>query len=689
MIRRRPLALAIAFALPLVLAAPAQAQHSLVLSGGGARGLAHAGVLLGIERLGYAPDVVVGTSMGSIIGAMYASGYTPLQIWESVAREDWSQLFAADPVLLGPERKPRRPLLSMAFAQGADPVLGGFIPEAGINRRLTHIFFDAGVRAGNDFDSLPRPFRAVAADLRTGESVVIGRGDLARAIRASMAFPGVFSPVRWGELVLVDGAIADNLPIGVARDLSGAPVIAVDVVRPAGELTEVSALQIGVRALRLLMQNARAGREARDTAELFIAPPMPIDWSEAVFPPDAGPFLAAGYAGALEQLAPTPRTALPQPRLRAAPARLESVAVEGADEWTHSLVRRNFRRALGSYQPARVLERTDALYASGMFHGVWPRVEHDSATGAERLVVRVETTPRATASGALGWDNDRGARGWVALRARARLFSPMELRAAASADPLHRWIASSANFYSAVLPPWTLSAGGHMGETRVRLFDGEDIADRPRIRRTGAWAGAERRDLDLQRAITLLLRADDIDAEAGPGGASFGALLRISALPAVDPLIGGDRELEFEARAGAVAYSRLHAAGDMRLHAGAWRFALVADGAYGDGDLPLDVIPFVGGPRGAPWLRYGELRGATRAFGGIDVAHPFLVSGHVRLRLRTGAAARDPAALADTRWTYGAELATVWTTALGPVTAGGAVGRDERWRVQVGIGADW
>jgi hypothetical protein len=148
--------------------------------------------------------------------------------------------------------------------------------------------------------------------------------------------------------------------------------------------------------------------------------------------------------------------------------------------------------------------------------------------------------------------------------------------------------------------------------------------------------------------------------------------------------------LELEARFGDVAYSRVHAIGTLRRERRTWGVALVGDVAWVDGEeLPVDIVPFVGGRQGAPWLRYGELRGPTRALGGLDVAFPFVLDGHIRLRVRTGAAALDPGALVDARWTYGGELGAIWTTAVGPISAGAAIGRDGRWRAQLGIGPEW
>jgi NTE family protein len=129
---------------------PAAAQHSLVLSGGGARGLAHAGAIVALEELGYAMPLVVGTSMGAIIGALYAAGYDPEAIRSIIADENWLERFAAEPVPTGPDREPRRPLLVLGLGSGRAP--DGLVLATGVNLRLVELLFDAGARARNDFD---------------------------------------------------------------------------------------------------------------------------------------------------------------------------------------------------------------------------------------------------------------------------------------------------------------------------------------------------------------------------------------------------------------------------------------------------------------------------------------------------------------------------------------------------------
>src|SRR5690606_2534059 len=160
----------------------------------GARGLSHAGAIQALEELGYRPELVVGASMGAIVGALYAAGYSVEQIRDTIAQENWLERFAPEPMLVGPQRDPRLPLFDFGISSGR--FFDGFLASTGINQRLIELLFDAGVRARNDYDDLPIRYRAVTADMSTGAEFVIGAGDLPRAVRASMAVPGVFAPVR-------------------------------------------------------------------------------------------------------------------------------------------------------------------------------------------------------------------------------------------------------------------------------------------------------------------------------------------------------------------------------------------------------------------------------------------------------------------------------------------------------------
>src|SRR3954447_8056574 len=183
-----------------VLAGPARAQScpsrptALVLSGGGAKGLAHIGVLRVLDSLGIRPDLVVGSSMGAIIGAMYASGYQGREI-DSLARS----LPIADLFRTYQPRAPRslgplQPLVVWEQGEWRFRLQSASVNEAEVNALVNAAMLRGNLLARGNFDSLPIPFRAVAADLSNRNAVVLAGGDLARTVRASAAIPLVFSP---------------------------------------------------------------------------------------------------------------------------------------------------------------------------------------------------------------------------------------------------------------------------------------------------------------------------------------------------------------------------------------------------------------------------------------------------------------------------------------------------------------
>ncbi len=217
----------------------------LVLSGGGARGIAQIGVLQVLEEAGYAPDAVVGTSIGAILGGLYAAGYTPHELEELVRRTDWEELLAlghaerAD-LFVDQRQEQDRSLLTLSF-ENFRPVLPLALSSGG---RMADFLQELVWRApcvSSDFDRLRCRFRAVATDLVQGRTVVLRSGDLGLALRASAVFPLRYTPVRWDSLLLVDGGLEANLPVRIARrEFPGAVLVAVNTTAPlrsAGELT--------------------------------------------------------------------------------------------------------------------------------------------------------------------------------------------------------------------------------------------------------------------------------------------------------------------------------------------------------------------------------------------------------------------------------------------------------------------
>jgi len=205
----------------------------LVLAGGGAKGAAHVGVLKVLEEMNIPIDYVAGTSMGSIIGGLYASGMRPEDIEREIQNIDWEDVFIDEPNR--EDRSFRRKQDDALYVFKAKP---GFsdgrvkLPLAYVHgqkfdlqlNRLTQ-----GVSEIKDFDQLPIPYRAVATDLETGREVVLKSGNLARSLRASMAVPGAFDPVDIDGRLLVDGGISNNVPVSVARAMGADIVIVSDL----------------------------------------------------------------------------------------------------------------------------------------------------------------------------------------------------------------------------------------------------------------------------------------------------------------------------------------------------------------------------------------------------------------------------------------------------------------------------
>ena len=231
----------------------------LVLSGGGARGAAHIGVLKVLEELRIPVDAITGTSMGTIVGGFYAAGSSPAEIETLVNSMEWNEAF-----------RDRPPLEDYSFRRKEDSANYLIKFDAGIRdgklalplgliqgQNLSFILKSRLIHTATvtDFDRLRIPFRAVAADIETGEAVVLGAGDLAEAIRASMSIPGVFAPVELDGRLLVDGGIADNLPVDVARRMGVDVLIAVNIGtlrRPREELT--SAMAITAQVMTIMIQ---------------------------------------------------------------------------------------------------------------------------------------------------------------------------------------------------------------------------------------------------------------------------------------------------------------------------------------------------------------------------------------------------------------------------------------------------
>jgi NTE family protein len=250
----------------------------LVLSGGGARGIAHIGVLKILEQMKIPIDCIAGTSMGAVVGGLYASGMTAAEIDAAIRSVDWQAAFRDAP--------PRREL---AFRRKQDDQ--NFLVRLPLGLRHGKILLPKGLIQGQklqetlrqltlpfttntDFDSLPTPFRAVATDLVTGNAVLMEKGDLAFAMRASISAPGVFAPAESQGQLLVDGGLAENLPIDVARGMHADILIVSDVSFPLQPRAALdSALTISNQMLAILVRkDADRQRATLGPTDILIEP---------------------------------------------------------------------------------------------------------------------------------------------------------------------------------------------------------------------------------------------------------------------------------------------------------------------------------------------------------------------------------------------------------------------------------
>jgi NTE family protein len=275
----------------------------LALGGGGARGYAHIGVLQMLEEMHIPVDYIAGTSMGSIVGGLAATGMDSAAILDVVNNADWEELL-----------KDNTARSEFPARRKADDSLGLFGPKFGIGKGNETL--PEGVIAGQkllllfesetsqrvqtrNFNHLPVPYRAVATDIVTGEMIVINEGSLAVAMRASMAVPAFFDPVRKNGRLLVDGGLVRNLPVDVVREMGADLVIAVDVGTPLRDAKNIGNILSIVDQMSslLIVKNTREQIELLDERDLLIKPELGQEISATDFS-DINKVVALGYEAA-------------------------------------------------------------------------------------------------------------------------------------------------------------------------------------------------------------------------------------------------------------------------------------------------------------------------------------------------------------------------------------------------------
>ena len=298
----------------------------LALSGGGARGLAHIGVLLWLEENHIPVDSIAGTSMGALVGALYATGRSPAEMRQFVEAIHWDEAIASEPSYpqLSFRRKEDRRTDQIPSKLGLKNGLKGpigFSAGQGVGLLLDRIAFPYSTLTS--FDDLPIPFRCVATDMLSGDAVVLKDGSLAQSLRASMAIPGLFTPVELNGQVLADGGLVDNIPTDVAREMNASIVIAVNIATPLVGRKDLETLAAFLTQAVDIMTLGNDRRALR-LADAQIAPNLgaftALDFSSA------DEIIRLGYQGAASNAAELRKYALPD------------------DEWQQYLAQREARK---------------------------------------------------------------------------------------------------------------------------------------------------------------------------------------------------------------------------------------------------------------------------------------------------------------------------------------------------------
>jgi NTE family protein len=370
----------------------------LVLGGGGARGAAHIGVLEVLEQLRVPVDCVAGTSMGALVAGVWASGRGPADMRREMARADWADLFQDNPAYADLNHRSKR--LAQRFLPGSETGSGAQGPQGVVAGQKIKLFFnqlvgsDGGERT---LQALGLPVSIIATDIGTGERVVFRDGSLSLAMRASMAVPGVMTPVDAGGRRLVDGGLVDNIPIREVRERCDAQVvIAVNVgsgLLPPQEVGGLLSVSTQVLAL-LTEQNVVQSLALLKPGDIYIRPDLdglgPGAFERSGEAADRGRAAALALAPALSALAvDAPAYTAWRQRVGGAPAEkvvVDQIEIAGLSRVNPSAVARYITQPTGQPLDTQVLNR-DLLRAYG--DGFYEGVDYSLMRVRDRNVLRI------------------------------------------------------------------------------------------------------------------------------------------------------------------------------------------------------------------------------------------------------------------------------------------------------------
>ncbi len=697
-------------------AAGAAGHHprvALALSGGGARGIAHVGALRALEEAGLPVDAIAANSMGAIIGGIYASGSSAAELEAIVRSLDWASLFSGRPdrrTLPVVHRDDRfSDWVGVDFDRRGARLPGGLVAEHRVNRFLIQHLSPASYAAGGDFDALAIPFRAVATDLGSGERVVLARGDLARAVRASMSIPVFFPPVDWEGRRLVDGLVVNNLPIDVAKAFGAAVTVAVDIGSPELGPGEYET-SLGVASQ---VSNLLSGRRALDfkaDADVSIRPDLgkhsATDYSRFDY------LIEQGYeatrqalprirellaAASVSDLSRRPRPA-PQRALEGAPIR--EVVARGNERVSEPLLRRTFNIPLGRpYEMSRGLRAFDKVDATGLLERSW--MEFEPAADGVRIVLRGKDAPANRAAVGLGYNEWEKARASVRVRNQNTLGFGEQVELLLAASDAFTIARASLRGDRLIVAGLGYRVEGESFTDKPRFFDAEgNETNRAKFERAGGSAAlqASIERWGLVEAGARFGRVKTVAQSGVPLAEADDTVAQLFAGVTLDTLddlrwprsgarLAASGEWSLDGLGATHPFWRLRVEGRLG-RALARKTTLHLEGLLGLSGDELQVYDHfrLGGPSLVPGYRFEELKGPQALAAGLSVRHRFL--GPVSLVLRAGAGnvfeETSAIGLEDLRWGVGGGL--YYPSRVGPISLEIGVRDDGRHLVSLAVG---
>ncbi len=661
---RSGVALAIAAALCALLgSARASAQSctqqgtALVLSGGGAKGIVHIGVIEVMDSLGIRPDLIVGTSMGAIVGALYASGYSGRQI-DSLARS----LPLADIFRSFQPSAPRsldflQPLLYWEQGERGFNLQRSAASTAEANAITNNLALRGNLLARGNFDSLPIPFRAIATNLADRSLVVIGTGDLARALRASYSIPLIFPPEKINGQTLGDGGLVANVPVGVARRLGAKRVIVSDATSGVAD-------SVGLDAPLTLVSHL--------VAFLFHQPADSLGKSDALVRGDLTGYadfeisdngverlIEVGRAAARRALVSSGCVAAPMVT-RALPRHLDGFHLQGRSDGALSELRSLLGLAhTDTIRINELAERLRRLASSERFAAVW--LNPNGADDSVSFDLTVQRQPSRTGGLGLAYDRELGGRAWLGYSDHRLLGMPVEgsavVRVGTFRDELKLLLRGNQLLDRRLFNP-LLSVDLAHEDLRRFDFDGKTLASMS-TRELGVLAGYEH-----EYHNRWWYQAGGIGAAWHDSTRSSGSAIGLSVgTYQVDRQ--GTRLVDLNAEWTSV-FRRITADARWPLALGDMR--ITPRVRYGWGDrLPSQLSYTLGGDEGFPGLHIGERRGNREAYASTLLTYRVLGPLLARLELAAGATAMGGDIAPSDGWLAGARAGLGLDTPVGPI----------------------